>query len=288
MTAALMLALAVGAAPDEYNLAWKLKEGDTFYLQGKVVLAQTVNAAGQAREQEMTTETVTRYKIKSIKPGATVVEMTYLSNKATAKGMPGADAANDKLKGVVLTATLDAKMEVAKLQGYDGILDALAGNNEQQRAVAKGLLPEAAVKQMFNETFSLGVFGVQKVGNTWKRAASVPVAGLGEVETTTTYKLDAVKDDSAAVKWTATGKFKAGDGTIPGVPLKVEKSDLTVDKLGGSYTFDLSTGRVRESKTQMEMGGTITFSANGKDIEVAIKQKLTQSATISDKNPIKD
>ena len=76
---------------------WKLKEGDAFYLQGAMKLEQTFTVMGREVEQEMDTETVVRYKVKATKPGSTVVEMTYLSNKTTAKGLPGADAVNGKL-----------------------------------------------------------------------------------------------------------------------------------------------------------------------------------------------
>ena len=51
------------------------------------------------------------------------------------------------MKGVTLTATLDGKMEVVKLEGYDKAIDALAGGNEQTKTVIKGLLPEAVAKQ---------------------------------------------------------------------------------------------------------------------------------------------
>jgi hypothetical protein len=285
MTAALALVLALGAPPDDYNLMWKLKEGDTFYLQGKVTIEQTINAMGRAVEQEMTTDTVAQYKVKSVKPGTTVVEMTYLSNKVVAKGLPGADAANDKLKGVTLTATLDAKLEVVKVEGYEKILDALAGNNEQARAVVKMTLPEAVIKQMFTDTFALVPGGVAKVGGTWKRTDAIPMPGLGEVTTASTFKLDSVKDDAASVSWTATGKFKLGDGTIPGA--KISKADLKIEKLSGGYTFDVQAGRVKSSKTAMEMSGSMTFEANGQEVSVDMKQKLTQSATISDRNPIK-
>ena len=88
MNAALFLALAFAAPPDDYNLAWKLKEGDTFYAQNKVVLEQTLTVMGKDVEQSMTSENVVRFKVKSIKNGATVVEMTYLTNKATAQGHP--------------------------------------------------------------------------------------------------------------------------------------------------------------------------------------------------------
>jgi hypothetical protein len=288
MTAAFVLALALAAPPDDYNLAWKLKEGDTFYAQTKLVVDQTFTVMGRDVPQSVTSESVLRYRVKEVKSGATVVEMTYLSNKTKAEGLPGADALNDKLKGVTLTVTLDGKMEVLKLEGYDKTVDALSGGNEQAKTAVKGLFPETVIKQTFNETFALVPGGVAKIGGTWKRKDTVPVAGLGEVSVASTSKLDAVTDGVAAVSWDAKGTFKAGDGTLPGLPFKLTKADLKVEKLAGSYTFDLSAGRLKTSKTQMEMSGSLTLSTNDKEVSMNLKQKLTQSATLSDKNPVKE
>jgi hypothetical protein len=243
---------------------------------------------GRDIEQSIVTETVVRYRVKSVKPGTTVVEMTYLSNKTTAQGLPGADAANGKLKGVTITATLDPKMAVVKLEGYDKVIDALTGGDEQLKVAVKGLFPESVIKQAMNDTFALVPGGVAKVGGTWKRKDTVPLAGLGEVSVAATYKLDSVKDGVAAVSWTGDGTYKPGDGTLPGLPLKLSKADLKIEKLAGSYSFDVTAGRLKATKTGMEMSGSLTFAANGKEVTLDVKQKLTQSATLSDKSPVKE
>jgi hypothetical protein len=288
MTAMFALTLALAAPPDDYNLMWKLKEGDTFYAQGKVTIEQTFTAMGRSADQSITSETVVRYRVKEVKSGTTVIEMTYLSNKTKAEGLPGADALNDKLKGVTLTVTLDAKMEVMKLEGYDKTIDVLSQGNDQAKAAIKGMLPEAVIKQVLNETFALVPGGVTKVGGTWKRKDTLPIAGLGEMSVANTSKLDSVTDGVANVSWDAKGTFKAGDGTLPGLPFKLTNADLKVGKLAGSYTFDLSAGRLKTSKTQMELSGSLTLSANGKELPMDLKQKLTQSATLTDKNPVKE
>ena len=286
LTLALVLAAPVPA--DEVNLAWKFKEGDTFYLSGQTDLEQTLTVMGRDVVQKLTSESVLRYTVKSLKPGQTVIEMTYLSNKSKAEGIPGADAANDKLKGVTITATLNGKLEVAKLEGYDKAIDALAAGNEQTRALLKGILSEALIKQGLRETFSLVPGGTAKLGGTWTRKDSLPLSGLGELSVTNTSKLDSVKDNVAAVGWTAKGTFKAGDGDLPGLPLKFSNIDLKIEKLAGSFTFDLGAGRLKTSKTEMELNGSLILSANGKELPMDIQQKVTQRSTISEKNPLKD
>lgn len=288
MTAMLALTLALAAPPDDINLAWKLKEGDVFYNQTKMVMEQTFMVMGKEVEQSMTTETVLRYKVKSVKAGMTVVEMTYLSNKTTAKGLPGADGLNDKMKGVTLTVTLDGKMEVLKLEGYDKLLDTVSGGKDDVKAGVKALLPEATLKEGLTETFGLIPGGVTKVGGTWKRNSSLSLGPLGDVTVANTSKVDSVKDGLADVSWTATGKIKPGDGKLPGAAITFTKIDLKIEKLTGSFTFDLTAGRLKGSKSKMEMTGSLTVSANGQEVTMDVKQKLSQSATIGEKNPIKD
>ncbi len=288
VTFVLALCLAAPVPADEVNLAWKLKEGDTFYLSGQTSIEQTFTVMERQIPQKIMSENVVRYTVKSLKPGRTVIELTYLSNKSKAEGIPGADAANDKLKGVTITATLDGKLEVVKLDGYDKAIEALAAGNEQAQTVLKGLLPETMIKQGLKETFSLVPGGATKLGGTWTRKDTLPLAGLGEVNVTNTSKLNSIKDGVAAVSWSAKGTFKAADGELPGLPFKLTNADLKIEKLAGSFSFDLGAGRLKTTKTEMEITGSLTLSANGKDLPMEVKQKLTQSATISEKNPLKD
>ncbi|MCI0703511.1 MAG: DUF6263 family protein [Planctomycetia bacterium] len=288
MNALLVVAFALAAPGDEVNLKWKLKEGDTFYAKNRVVLEQTLTVMGKDVEQSTMTDTVVRYKVKTVTRTSTVVEMTYLSNKVAAKGLPGADAVNDKLKGVTVTATLNAKMEVTKLEGYDKVLDALAGDDKTARAQLKVFMPEDILKQMFAETFGVTPPNPVQIGDTWKRSDKVPFAGSGTVTTSSTFKLDQVKGGVATVSWKGTGVFKIGESELPGLPVKLVKANLKSEKLTGTYTFDVPTGRVKESKMEMVMAGSMTFEGGGKEIDIDAKQKLTQSSVISDKNPIRD
>ena len=121
------------------------------------------------------------------------------------------EAADDKLKGVTLTATLDGKLEVVKLEGYDKVIDALAGGNDNDKATVKATLPEAALKQVFSEIFATVPGGQAKLGGTWKRSTNIPVAPLGDVSVTSNLKLDSVKDSTASITWTGTGTFKGTD-----------------------------------------------------------------------------
>src|SRR5436853_395274 len=123
MFAVPVIALLLAAPGDTYTLQWKLKEGDVFYNKTSVVMEQKIEAMGQTIEQTITIKTVLRFKVKSVAEGKTVVEMTYLEMKIDAAGLPGTNV-GDNLKNVSFTATLNDKMEVTKLEGYEKFLDA--------------------------------------------------------------------------------------------------------------------------------------------------------------------
>jgi hypothetical protein len=285
-TAPVLLVLA--AAPgDTYPLQWKLKAGDTFYNKTTVDMDQSIEVMGQKIPQKVSVKTVVRFKVKSADPKATVVEMTYLENKIDAQGLPGANI-GDKLNNITFTATLNDKMEVTKLEGYDKFVEALADGDEAQKALMKAMMPESAIRQAFSQTFVVGPGKPVAVGETWTRTDKVGLGPLGNVETKSEFKLTGVKGDAAAIDVKGDLTFKAGDGGDAGLPFKVTKADLKADKFSGAHTFDLKAGRVSASKVEMAMSGTMTIEAAGQKIDARLSQKMSTVSTVTDKNPIKD
>lgn len=281
-----ILALAIAAPGDNYNIEWKLKEGDVFYNKVSVDMDQEVEFLGQKVEQKVTMKSVQRFKVKSVKDGATVVEMTYLENKIDAPGLPGFNV-GDKLKNVTFTATLDKNWKVTKLEGYDKFLDALADGDEDQKKLMKSLMPETAIRQMPAQVFGIGPGKPVAIGDTWKRDEKVALGALGNIETKQEFKLTEVKGDIATITEKADLKFKAGDGDA-GLPFKITKADLKVDKYAGTHKFDVKAGRTAESKVDMNMSGTMTISAAGQEIDAKLDIKMTTVSVISEKNPIVD
>src|SRR5262245_14345934 len=199
MFAGTTLALLLVAAQGEtYTLQWKLKEGDVFYNKTSVAMDQTIEVMGQTVDQKMEMKTVVKFKVKSVKPGATVVEMTYVENKIDAQGLPGVNIA-EKLKNLTFTATLDDKMKETKLEGYDKFLDALSDGDEAQKKLMKAMMPEDTIRQSFGQTFAITPEKPVAVGDKWERTDKLPFGPLGTVETKMTYKLDGVKNDVATI-----------------------------------------------------------------------------------------
>lgn len=290
---ALVLVLgAAAAAQDPVTLKWSLAEGTMFYSKSVTEMDMEMGAMGRTIELKMKITGVQRLKVLSAKPGATKVEMTMLAMEMTAEGapggIPGLDAIGDRMKGVTLTATLDDKLAVTKIEGYDKFLDKLAGDDKAMREQMKGQFSEATVGQMFSQVFAFAPDKAVKVGDTWTRTDKMPAGGF-EATVKQKYKLDSVTNGVAKIGLTGDLAFKAGDG-FPGLPqgVTVDKFDMKAEKFTGSVLFDTKAGRLTENKSDMTLNGGMTLAAGGQKIEMTMKIKAKQTATVTDKNPIKD
>lgn len=301
MRIATALAMLVGLAlvsqaraEDPVALKWNLKEGDAFYSNSVADMEMTMTLMDKDLEITMKVTTVQRFKVLSAKPGATKVEMIILSMKIEAKGLPtevpGLGDIGDRVKNTPITATLNDDMEVTKVEGYEKFLDKLADGDEAVRKQMKGQITEASVGQMVSQVFTFAPSKPVKVGDTWNRTDKIPAGGLGNATVKQKYKLESVANDTAKITVGGDLAFKEGDGTIPNLPegVKVSKFDMKADKYKGTVQFDTKAGRLKELKLTMDLNGSITMSAGGMDIDLKMKIKSIQTATVTDKNPLKD
>jgi hypothetical protein len=291
MTAATTLALALALAPaqaDGVNLKWSLKEGDTFYVKTVQDMDMTIGVMGQNIDQKQKGTNVIRFRVKSAKPGATVVEMTTIAFDMDA-GLPGAGGLTEKMKGLNFTVTLDDKLEVTKLEGYDKFLDAIAGEDEAQRKLMGTLIPEATFRQMISQTFVISPGKPVKVGDTWTKSDELSMGPLGSFALKQTFTLNDVTGGVAKIGSKADMKFKpAGKGGAGGLPFQITRADMKADKFAGTYQFDTRAGRLTEATADGTMSGTMTASAGGQEIEISMKMKMKSTTTVTDRNPVKD
>jgi hypothetical protein len=291
---ALTLGAAAAGAQDSVTLKWKLDEGTSFYSKNVTDMDMSMGIMGMNIDLQMKITAVQRMKVLSAKPGATKVEMTIQAMDMEVKGLPGGGGIpglgglTDKVKGATITATLDDKLNVTKIEGYDKFLDKLAGDDEAVRKQMKQQFSEASVGQMFSQVFAFAPDKAVKVGETWTRSEKMPAAGL-EASVKQKFKLDSVKDGVAKIGLTGDLSFKAGNA-FPGLPegIAVDKFDMKAEKFAGTLLFDTKAGRLTENKTDMDLDGSMTLAAMGQKIEMTMKIKAKQTATVTDKNPVKD
>ena len=297
MRRALALALFVVLAPlataqEAVSLKWTLKEGTQFYANSVTDMDMKMSFMGQDIDLKMKMTAVQRFKVTAAQPKATTIEMSMLTMKMDAEGIPGGIPGlgdiGERVKGATITATLDENLAVTKVTGYDKFLDKLAGEDENVRKMMKQQFSEASVGQMVSQVFSFGPNKPVKVGDTWNRTDKMPAAGF-EAVVKQKYKLASVDNGVAKINADMDLSFKAGD-TLPGLPegVKLEKFDMKADKFAGTILFDTQAGRLTENKQEGTMDGSMTLGLGGQKVEMTMKIKMKQVTTVTDKNPVKD
>lgn len=290
-TAVLLLALlaAPAAAQDAIPLKWSLKEGDKFFAKSETEMEMNVTAMGQSQDIKMTLSAVQRFKVIDAKQDSTTIEMTMLSMEMKAPiAVPGLAGLGEKVKGATLTAVLDDKLKVTKLQGYDKFLDKLADGDEAAKKVLKQQFSEASMKQMVGQVFTFGNDKPVKVGDSWPRTESMQFGGFDTIAKMKC-KLDSVTDGVAKISWTGDLTFKAGTA-IPGLPegIQVDNFEMKAKKCVGAMKFDTKVGRLTENNQDADLDCSMTIAAAGQKIDMTMKIKVKQRVTIGDKNPTAD
>lgn len=288
--------VTAGTAQEPVTIKWSLKEGQTFYAKAITDMDMSMGILGMNVDLKMKTTAIQRFKVGAVKDGSTTVEMTFVDMTMTADGLPGGAAipglgdVGEKIKGAKIGAILDKEMQVTKLIGYEKFLDKIAGDDDTARAQLGGQLSEAAVGQMISQAFASVPPKAVVPGDTWSRTTKVPAAGLGDAVVKEKYTFDGVSNGLAKINVVGDMTFKAGKGGVPGLPdgVKVSKFSMKADQYKGVQTFDLKAGRLKESRLDMVMKGSLAMSAGGQDIEMTMRIKAKQTTTVSEKNPVVD
>lgn len=302
MRPAFALALAAGfvvttaSGQEAVTIKWSLKEGETFYAKSVTDMDMSMGVLGQNVDLTMKQSTVQKFKVVSVKPGATTVEMTILDMSMDAAGLPGGGGipglgqVGEKIKGAKLTAVLDDQMQVTKLVGYDKFIDKIAGDDDNLRTQMEAQMSEAMVGQLVSQAFTSVPPGAVKAGDTWERTTKVPAAGVGDATVKEKYTFDGVSNGLAKISVVGDMKFKAGKGGVPGLPpgVKLTKFDMKADQYKGTQTFDLKAGRLKEGKVDMVMRASLAMSANGMDLDMTMKIKAKATTKITSTSPIVD
>lgn len=291
MFAALALTLAVAppaGGPNAVDLRWKFIAGDTFYQTAVQTMKQSMTVAGNDIEIEQKQRIVTKLVVKSATDKETVLEQTFVQWKMTTKPeMPGAAGGlTDKLLGTTFTLTLDDRHQVTKFEGFDAFLDKAAAGNPAMKAMFKQSLTEDAMKEMAAQSFR-GPGKPVAPGDMWVQKQKVSLGPLGDMAMTMNFKY--VGPAGGKDKTTYTGEVK-WEPAVAGAagPATVTKADVKAEKLEGTQLFDRSVGRLAEHAMAMKMGGTLTMSVNGQEVEMALKQDTTLKQTLTATEPAKE
>src|SRR5262245_58290356 len=205
--ALLVLAVVGGTAAAQTELAWKWKEGQTFYVETTTRVKQTVIVAdpsarpltapgllGRAlatlppksdNDRELSLKfdllSLVRYTVKKAnKDGSADVEQAVL-----AQSVKGADVEKEAgLSKLGLTLHVDAQGRVSKVTGLDKLLETVSDLDSGKRATLSAVLSPEAVAR--SATQALG-FLPQKAARTWEQEVDAALGPLGTLTLTRSY-----------------------------------------------------------------------------------------------------
>jgi len=259
-------------------LTWKLAKGDKFYTKTTTTTAQTITVMGNDMEQESEQVVFAKYEVLEAGDKGYTIEQT--TQKMTSKGNAGTPDYGDKVKGAKLKFVLDKKFEVTKVEGLDDFVDKASGGDEAAKGLLKAMLSEDSVKQNIAEMFTFGPAKDVKVGDSWKKESKFPLGPLGSFKIKNDYKLA----DGDKVTYKSDATFELSKDEIPGLPFKVSAGELKSDEWSGEIAFDSKAGRLKSTSQKAKLGGSLTISVNGMEIELKLKMNITSDSTLSDKN----
>lgn len=278
-----VLLAGAASAADPVALRWKLKTGDVFYVRSVQEMNQTIGVLGQNQEMNQTTTTVTKYEVVDAADGGLTVKQTI--HKVDIQGnVPGVEGQADKMKGATLTFKLDKDMKVAGVEGYDKYIEQVSGGDENTAKVIKAASSEENVKVTVEDLFNPGPGKPVKAGDKWTRDTKMPLGPLGTFSLAARYTLDSLDGATAKVVYDADATFTAGKGG-DGLPFQITKGELKADKYDGTLSFDTAAGRLKDTSQSVKLGGSLTVSAMGNEIELTFKQELKATSTVTDKDP---
>jgi Family of unknown function (DUF6263) len=200
-----LLLLAIPAmAPGQVELAWKWKEGQTFYVSTRVNVKQTLRVEGvtvsnpandRELQQEYRHSVVVSYRVRKLhKDGSAEVvqrieELIVQGKKKGEVGKtdtllgPKPGQEGTKKEGAELVLHLSPQGQVTRIEGYDKLLARFAEHADAIQAI----LPEEALKAQANQSFGFLPQGKVKAGATWERTTSLPLGALGWVKLNNRY-----------------------------------------------------------------------------------------------------
>jgi hypothetical protein len=292
-----LVAMSVAALPARAQVAldWKLKEGDRFYLVSENTFNQVMELAGKEVgkeiKQEITQTAVLQFYVEKKSPeGNYTIKQTI--DGLMVKGAGSAPVIDDKVKGASFTLTLNPKLEVVKLEGYNEFMKQLAGDDPAALKTIKSIVTEELLTKAATQAFAFLPTRQVKEGDEWgkDRSIKMPLGPIGALEATNLYKYagKAKLNDKEYDKITFTSEiaysFPKEDA---GIAFRVVKGALKADNAKGTIYFDSALGRLVQYEMSMNLTGNLTLSINNVPLETKItKQEQTVKVTLYTENPI--
>jgi hypothetical protein len=292
LTMTLILAGQATPALSQVKLQWKLKEGESFFVEEKTHTLQKNKIRGSLHVQELDQTKVSRFKVlKVASDGSLVLQQQIESIKAVPQGT-GAEASVSALKlleGVKLRIAMDARQRVTEVRGYRDLVETLTKKDPDNARVLRAVLTEDSLHRAAAVLLDVVPDKAVARGQSWKIKSLVPFGPLGilhYVDTFTFQGADEDDKDVVRVDITSAATYSTPPA-VGGLPLKVISGDVKVKESKGHLLFNVKTGRLLRRETELKLHLPLTVAVADQQLEMDVQQEQTYTARVLDHNPLK-
>ena len=246
-------------------------------LRYEQIIETTSKSGLKGRLQRTLMKQVNRVAVVALGPlpsGERRAQIIYESVRVTGNGVPPAlKQVYSRFAGASLTATLNARGEITKLDGYETLVKRLSGGNALQAQRIRQTFREDALKQMFAGWFSRMPPGEIEKGAQWKNKGIFAAGPVGEIagELTTTYQ------GRKQLAGRECGHFKLEAESIYVLPsgggilgYEIVKGELKITGPRGEQFFDVRAGHLIRSNHSIRARGRVTVKVGGRQATLSV------------------
>jgi hypothetical protein len=289
LVAALLLLVGLAVpAQAQVALEWKLRKGDRFYLRNITTTRQTLKALGKDIPQNFEQTIVLGFTVEDQTREGLLLRETV--EELTTKPDKGEPVSADAIIGASFSILLSPKGEVLKFEGYDKLLDKLAGDDVAARQALQATSSEDVLKKSVRELIAFLPDRPIKEGETWERTVESPLGALGTLRETRTYKLQGQEELAGKkldkITFTSTVDYKAGKPD-KSLAYHVISGEIKADDAKGTIYFDRAAGRVVQMDSQMKLRGRMVLSVSGNNVDAVVEQEQTTKVAVLSEKPAK-
>jgi hypothetical protein len=290
LLAMLVLTALAGPVSAQVTLEWKLLEGQRFYLEQRTETNFTLTILGMEQSEKQNQQVISSFVVKQVEADGYVLEQRIESWKMKSSKDDGGENPATKViesifKDVVFTVRISRTGKVLGMDGYDQMIkNAAKLGTEQDVAIFKGLISEKLMQSWASLNFDFLPGKAVNQDDNWRKNLDIPVPALGAITINSVFTLGDKRGQRHTITFKDTFDLKAGGTEIqPGVKLVDFKATKNQSK--GKLTFDAGKGHLIMMERSLPLNGTLTFSANGMEIDADLTSTETRTTQWHDNKP---
>jgi len=289
--ASLLLGLALAApAAAQVNLLWKLKEGDTFFVEEKIAGKTMVTIMGNTSTEEQTQHRLSRFVVKGRARDDAVLEQRIEWWKSKNSGGMAGDQDDTKLmerlsKDVVFTIHLSPRGAITRFAGYDELLKKLAEFDAPEAKKLTAVAGEDVLRAPLVQVFDILPPVAVKKGQSWGQDNVLPMGPMGTFRLAANLTYLGPGDGGEQIGTKATLSFSPSKADAGELGFKILKLDLTKKEAAGRLIFDNVKGRLVSREITLPLAGKMVIEVMGVQTEVHLDGTEKRTIRMMDKRP---